>query len=91
MIEPDQLTDAERKLWANVLLQAQTDLSGRDPIARSARLWFSSRDDAIGSFIWICHHLSLEPDAARQSVLNLPTRKLRESIGNVAQTTNRAA
>ncbi len=31
MIEPDQLTDAERKLWANVLLQAQTDLSGRDP------------------------------------------------------------
>ena len=38
MIEPDQLTDAERKLWANVLLQAQTDLSGRDPIARSARL-----------------------------------------------------
>ena len=40
MIEPDQLTDAERKLWANVLLQAQTDLSGRDPIARSARLWF---------------------------------------------------
>ena len=34
MIECEQLTDAERKLWANVLLQAQTDLSGRDPVAR---------------------------------------------------------
>ncbi len=47
MIEPDQLTDAERKLWANVLLQAQTDLSGRDPIARSARLWFSSQPKSV--------------------------------------------
>jgi hypothetical protein len=31
MIEPDQLTDPERKLWANVLLQAQSDISARDP------------------------------------------------------------
>jgi len=91
MIEPDQLTDAERKLWANVLLQAQTDLSGRDPIARSARLWFCSRDDAIGSFIWVCHHLSLDPEAARGKVLAQPTRKGRESLKTAAQATDRAA
>jgi hypothetical protein len=91
MIEPEQLTDAERKLWANVLLQAQTDLSGRDPVARSARLWFCSRDDSIGSFIWVCHHLSLDPEAARQKVLTMPTRKSRESLKAAAQATDRAA
>ncbi len=86
MIEPDQLTDPERKLWAYVLLQAHTDLSGREPGARSARLWFCSRDDSIGSFIWICNHLSLEPDAVRQRVLRDATRKLKESIANTEAT-----
>jgi hypothetical protein len=91
MIETEQLTDAERKMWAYVLLQALTDLSGRDPFARSARLWFSSRDDSVGSLIWICNHLSLEPDAVRQRVLRGTGRKLRESIGNLAEATTQAA
>jgi len=91
MIETEQLTDAERKMWAYVLLQALTDLSGRDPFARSARLWFSSRDDSIGSLIWICNHLSLEPDAVRQRVLRGTGRKLRESIVNLAEATTQAA
>jgi hypothetical protein len=91
MIDPEQITDPERKLWAYVLLQAHTDLGGRDPLARSARLWFTSKDDAIGSFTWICHHLSLEPDAVRQRVLRQAAQKMRDSISNLAQTTNRAA
>jgi hypothetical protein len=92
MIEPDQLTDPERKLWANVLLQAQTDINGRDPVARSARRWFTSREDSIGSFIWICHHLSLDPDAARQRVLrDANKQQRRESQPDVTQATNQAA
>jgi hypothetical protein len=90
MIEPDQLTDPERKLWANVLLQAQSDISARDPIARSARRWFCSRDDSIGSFIWVCHHLSLDPDAAREHVLR-NSNKAREPLTDLSQSTNRAA
>ncbi|HEY1236452.1 MAG TPA: hypothetical protein VGH22_23950 [Candidatus Binatia bacterium] len=91
MIEPDQLTDPERKLWANVLLQAQSDISARDPIARSARRWFCSREDSIGSFIWVCHHLSLDPDAARERVLRNSNNKARAAMNDVTQADNRAA
>jgi len=91
MIEPDQLTDPERKLWANVLLQAQSDISARDPIARSARRWFCARDDSIGSFIWVCHHLSLEPDAARERVLRNCDNKARAAMSDLSQASNRAA
>ena len=91
MIEPDQLTDPERKLWAYVLLQAHTDLKGREPAARSARLWFISRDDSIGSFIWVCHHLSLDPDAVRQRVIKDAARKSPEAVGAISEMTNRAA
>jgi hypothetical protein len=91
MIDPEQITDPERKLWAYVLLQAHADLGGRDPLARSARLWFTSKDDSIGSFTWICHHLSLEPDAVRQRVLRQAAQKMRDAISNLPQTANRAA
>jgi hypothetical protein len=91
MIETEQLTDAEQKLWANVLLQALADLSGRDPFARSARMWFLSRDESIGSLAWICHHLSLDPDAVRQRVLKANKQKRQESIENLAEIAFRAA
>ena len=91
MIELEQLSDPERKLWGNVLLQALSDLTGRDPLARSARLWFSSRDNAIGSFIWICHHVSLDPDAVRQRVLKEATQSSYDPMANPAQATTRAA
>jgi hypothetical protein len=70
MINPVELTDPERKLWANVLLQAVTDLNGRDLVARSARAWFRSNENSVGSLIWICHQMSLDPDAVRRRVLS---------------------
>jgi hypothetical protein len=91
MIEIEQLTEAEQKLWANVLMQALTDLSGRDPIARSAQLWFLSRDESIGSLAWICHHLSLDPDAVRQRVLRRNKQKRQAAIENAADQSFRAA
>jgi hypothetical protein len=91
MIELDRLTEPERKLWAYVLLQAITDLNGRDFAARSARAWFSSKDDSIGSLNWICHNLSLDPDAVRHSVLRKKAAELRDSITNQPQETTRAA
>lgn len=88
MIEIEQFSDPERKLWANVLLQALTDLAGRDPQARSARAWISSRDNSVGSFSWVCYQLSLDPDAVRQRVLR---KAARASVTNLGQPTNRAA
>ena len=88
MMEIEQFSDPERKLWANVLLQALADLSGRDPQARSARAWIVSRENAVGSFSWVCYQLSLDPDAVRQRVLR---KAARESVANLRQPTNRAA
>jgi len=88
MIEIEQFSDPERKLWANVLLQALSDLSGRDPQARSARAWISSRDHSVGSFSWVCYQLSLEPDAVRQRVLR---KAATDSVAHLRQPTNRAA
>jgi hypothetical protein len=91
MIEIEQLTDPERKLWAHVLLQALADLGNHDPIARPARFWFTSKNDSVGSFIWICHQLSLDPAAVRERVLRDANRKLRESIASPSHATHRAA
>lgn len=79
MIEIERFTDPERKLWANVLLQAIADLRGQDFAARSARAWFASTDNSEGSLTWICHHLALEPDAVRHRVLRDAARKQRDS------------
>ncbi|HEU4345790.1 MAG TPA: hypothetical protein VFU31_29930 [Candidatus Binatia bacterium] len=91
MIELERFSEPERKLWAYVLLQAITDLKGRDFAARSARAWFASKDKSIGSLEWVCHHMALDPDAVRQSVLKNNAAKLRDSIGTGTQETNRAA
>jgi hypothetical protein len=88
MSEIEQFTDPERKLWANVLLQALADLSGRDFQARSARAWISSRDNSVGSFSWVCYQLSLDPDAVRQRILR---KAARDSALRLGQPTNRAA
>lgn len=91
MFEPERLTEPERKLWAYVLLQAVTDLKGRDFIARSARAWFTSNEKSVGSLEWICHHMSLDPDAVRRTVLRNSAAELRDSITNQAQETTQAA
>ncbi|MBF0295805.1 MAG: helix-turn-helix domain-containing protein [Magnetococcales bacterium] len=51
----------ESDLWASVLEQALADLSDRSH-RRKALLWFSSRDDAPGSFLFVCDALNLDPD-----------------------------
>jgi hypothetical protein len=82
-------------LWSRVLLQAIWDLAGvqlRAPrseiprLQRSARAWFLSGDHSPGSFIWICHVLSLDPGAVRQRVLAEPTAALAELAQNHCDT-----
>jgi hypothetical protein len=82
-------------LWSRVLLQAIWDLAGiklnvpkRDipRLQRRTRAWFNSFDDSMGSFIWICHNLSLEPDVVRSRVLNKPTAELGALLANQPST-----
>lgn len=91
MWDSEQFKDPELKLWSNVMLQAFTDLSGREPLARSARLWFSSRDESTGSLAWICHHLSLDPEAVRQRALRRARQTRRKALENSPETEFRAA
>ena len=84
----------ETILWSRVLLQAIWDLSGiklklpkkdAPTLQRITRAWFSSSNDSPGSFIWICHVLSLEPDAVRQRVLTKSTAELGAVITNLSR------
>jgi hypothetical protein len=63
------MTEPEQSLWMSVLTLAMQDLSGPDHLAKPARAWLASRNTSLGSLIWICDQLGLDPDAVRQKVL----------------------
>ena len=72
----------EADLWIEVILQAMRDLSARkasDEVAlakRSAQRWFMSGDEEVGSFIWTCHMLNVEPCVIRSMILKMHAREL---------------
>ena len=58
---------AERDLWIAVILVAFDDLTGKDiGYARDASDWVHSSEQHVGSFIWVCHLLGVEPTAIRR-------------------------
>lgn len=63
------MNEPEQSLWMSVLTLAMQDLFGPDHLAKPARAWFASKNTALGSLIWICDQLSLDPDAVRQKIL----------------------
>lgn len=70
------MTEPEQTLWMSVLTLAMQDLCGPDHLAKPARAWMASRNTSLGSLIWICDQLGLDPDAVRQKVLR---RRLQEA------------
>ena len=66
----DQRILPEAELWTAVILQAIDDLSRRTQLSpRSAqtyaREWFASNSDEVGSFIWTCHVINVDPSFIR--------------------------
>ena len=60
----------EVELWTEVILQAIDDLDRRTAICsrsdhRSARAWFASDRDELGSFIWACQAINVDPNFIR--------------------------
>ena len=52
-----------QRLWSAVLNQAIKDAQENHSIyAENARVWFCSKNQAIGSLIWISMILDLDPD-----------------------------
>jgi hypothetical protein len=67
------MNEPEQNLWMAVLTLAMQDLSGPDHLAKPARAWFSSRNTSLGSLIWVCDQLGLDPNAVRQKILRRGT------------------
>lgn len=60
----------EADLWTEVIRQAIKDLSSQhSPDREFACLWFNSPSDAVGSFIWACHVINIEPSFIRSALL----------------------
>lgn len=59
----------EAELWTAVIQQAIQDISSPDSYEQeSARSWFNSSTDAVGSFIWACNVIDIEPSFIRTSL-----------------------
>jgi hypothetical protein len=78
------MTEPEQTLWMSVLTLAMQDLSGPPLHAKPARAWFLSRNTSLGSLIWICDQLGLDPNAVRQRVLRRQV-SLKEQSQSVTQ------
>jgi hypothetical protein len=75
----------EAELWTEVILQAIDDMDRRTSSASrsaqdSARQWFASENDGIGSFVWSCRVIDVDPSwvrsaLARRAVLEGTTKK----------------
>jgi hypothetical protein len=63
----------ETELWTGVILQAIDDLDRCTSLTPrsaqdSAREWFASESDAVGSFIWTCHVIDVDPNFIRSQL-----------------------
>ena len=81
------MNEPEQTLWMSVLSLAMQDLSGPDHLAKPARAWLCSKNNSLGSLIWICDQIGLNPDAVRQNVLRRRAAAMapKEGAGAVSQ------
>jgi hypothetical protein len=62
--------DPEKALWLSVLIQALKDLF-IEKYAGPARGWIWCKDIRVGSFLWVCQILDLNPEKLRNRVAKL--------------------
>jgi hypothetical protein len=60
----------EAELWTAVIVQAIDDLDRGTSLRPngaqvSAREWFASNSDEVGSFVWTCHVINVDPSFIR--------------------------
>ena len=71
-VEPDiSAYSPEKTMWAGVVEQAIHDLGNSSALIRDSAIdWFKNRTrDGVGSFVWICFILNLDPDKTTLKVL----------------------
>lgn len=80
----------EAELWTQVILQAINDLYGRTSsipgsAQESARIWFASECDAVGSFKWTCQIINVDPNfirsrLAKEQRMKTPNESVKRSM-----------
>jgi hypothetical protein len=81
----------EAELWTLVIVQAINDLDGQTSSTPgsaqdSARYWFASASDEVGSFIWTCQIIDVDPNFIRsQLAKKLRMKNPLEVMPSVAQ------
>jgi hypothetical protein len=83
------MSNAHRKLWFAVLEQAIKDSEGylmrsrdnNERIKQEARRWFLSENQGIGSLLWICLVLDLNPEFLRKHIAKKYPRSCKTNVG----------
>jgi hypothetical protein len=59
------------RLWSSVLERAIEDFRGFHGLwlQNNAKTWLLSNNDGIGSYLWICGVLNLDPPTVRRSII----------------------
>jgi hypothetical protein len=76
----------EAQLWTHVIIQAIQDsespaLSKTPAAKRYARHWIASSNEEVGSFIWACQLINVDPYFIRSALMKAanPRRTVRRS------------
>ena len=75
----------EAQLWTHVIIQAIRDLEApalsQTPSAkRYAKRWIASSNEEVGSFLWACQLISVDPYFIRSALMKAnPRRQVRRS------------
>jgi uncharacterized protein YfaT (DUF1175 family) len=62
----------EAQLWTHVMIQAMKDLEApslaKTPKGRRAARWFASSNEDIGTFVWVCQLINMDPTFIRSAM-----------------------
>jgi hypothetical protein len=59
----------EKRMWWSVLSQGIFDYLEGGEREREARPWIFSKVDRVGSFVWICIHLDIDPNKIIKKII----------------------
>jgi hypothetical protein len=70
----------EAQLWTHVIIQAiqdsQSPALSKNPAAkRYARYWIASPNEGVGSFLWACQLINVDPYFIRSALMKAANRR----------------
>jgi hypothetical protein len=85
----DHRTLPEAELWTQVIVQAINDLDGQTSSTSgaaqdSARHWFASASDGVGSFIWTCQIINVDPNFIRSQLAKKQRMKKSDEVVKIS-------